>query len=843
MNQNKIQRWETIEKTKLSRYDKQLDVSRELKEAASEFTYSQSVNLLNIIYISKRHKLENQIPLEKHGDLYSIISSPDILRLAYRKLSKNKGALTPGTQGSTADDVSEEYIQKLSQRLKDETFKWSRTRRIWIPKPGKTELRPLGLPDFSNKIVQDAIRLVLEAIYEPIFEHYSCNYGFRKNLSCNEAIEHIDKHFNGTDYFIEGDIKGAYDSVDHEILMTILSKQISCTKTLKLIKSGLKAGISDMGQNFDSFLGIPQGGIASPILFNIYMHEFDEYIIKQLRIKYESIPKSDSVTTEYATNKSSLARTRQLLDDLKNTSDIKSAFKKFTIEDIDELMKLNPLIFNQISSSPWYKQKIEKNNRNYNEFEIEAIRKYQRLRNKDNNTKTTPLSEYSIQEQEAIRRFNVDQVTKRRFKQDLLKRILPLISDWKQLLMDFVSHRISLLKGKQLEIPYFNPEKKVIKIEYVRYADDWIVGVRGSINSCQEILQDIDNYLSTQLKLTLSREKTKITDIRNSCAKFLGYEIYYQRNPLIRRRSQDDKHSIQRFSKIQFHPDVSRLESRFLLKNIMNNDGTPKEVGFLTVLEDHEIIEKYNQFMIGLGNYYIRTISYKSRLNRWIYLLYWSCIKTLACKHRKTTKAIIQDYGYLDLTFQQNQKNKDIPATDYRIIAPYTYDGEIRYQVLYNYKECMYRLFTIKQNHKTPSPTIDFLCLHKVNFRTAFKLRSDCAICRSRYKLQNHHISPIKHAGGIYKGFKGFDKVIASLGRKQITVCGHCHIKIHNGEYDSLKLEHFYDLRLVPSEGYLDLSEFGDPTHAPDNKIKVGNNYVLDHKNKTIYNEFIKNNL
>jgi hypothetical protein len=482
------------------------------------------------------------------------------------------------------------------------------------------------------------------------------------------------------------------------------------------------------------------------------------------------------------------------------------------------------------------------------EFELEARRKYQRNRNIKNNTTTIQLSEYSVEEQIAIKKLNVEQVTNRRFKQELLKKMEPLLPNWKSLLLDFISRKLSVLKDTQINTPYFDPEKKIIKISYVRYADDWIIGVRGSQEICENIMDDVEQFLKQELGLTLSRDKTKITDIKNNKALFLGYEIFYQQNPLIRRRK--DTSTIQRYTGLQFHPDTSRLESRFKLKNIMNPDGTPREVGFLTVLEDHEIIEKFNQFMIGLGNYYINNISYPSRLNRWHYLLYYSCIKTLACKHKSTVKAIINKYGYLDLTKYLHQFNNQIlthdssnkpSATNLRIVSFYTRDEEIKQHVLYNYKEFMFRLKIIKNNKTPPSPTIDFLCLHKVNCRTAFKLSSMCAICSSKYKLQNHHIKPILHSGGKYKTYKGFDKIVASLGRKQITVCGYCHIKIHNGEYDGMKLEYFYDTRLVPSEGYIDLSDYGEPTNKSKNKVKVVSEYLFDHRNKTIINSFINN--
>jgi hypothetical protein len=180
-------------------------------------------------------------------------------------------------------------------------------------------------------------------------------------------------------------------------------------------------------------------------------------------------------------------------------------------------------------------------------------------------------------------------------------------------------------------------------------------------------------FLKEKLGLTLSENKTKITDLYKNKANFLGFEIFYQRNKLNRKvnKGSESLASItQRFGTMQFHPDVDRLEKRFILKKYMTKNGFPKEVGFLTALQDHEIIIKYNQFMLGLGNYYIRQIAYPSALCRWFYILYYSCIKTLATKHKTTVKDIIKTYGHLDLSNPTVNRLKPA-ATDLRIIANY----------------------------------------------------------------------------------------------------------------------------------------------------------------------------
>jgi hypothetical protein len=132
-------------------------------------------------------------------------------------------------------------------------------------------------------------------------------------------------------------------------------------------------------------------------------------------------------------------------------------------------------------------------------------------------------------------------------------------------------------------------------------------------------------FLLNELGLTLSIEKTKITDLYKNNANFLGFEIFYQRNKLNKQVDKGDANEkvTQRFGVMNFAPDRERLNNRFFLKKYITKNGFPREVGFLTILQDHEIINKYNQFMIGLGNYYIRQISYPSKLGRWHYILYY----------------------------------------------------------------------------------------------------------------------------------------------------------------------------------------------------------------------------
>jgi len=238
---------------------------------------------------SKAYKRLNGL-LERNKKDPSIINNDKLMKIlteytmvvnAYEKISKNKGADTPGTDpNEIADGKNKETLEKLIDDIKKGNFQWSNIRKINIPKPKSKKTRPLGMINNTDKIVQEMIRMVLNAIYEPVFQEYEWNHGFRPNRGANTAILKIKAEAKGMTSAIEGDIKGA--NVNRKILLNILKKKITDVKFLKLIKDGLEAGVIEDGKLIHSLTGVPQGGIASPILFNIYMHEFDTAITQML---------------------------------------------------------------------------------------------------------------------------------------------------------------------------------------------------------------------------------------------------------------------------------------------------------------------------------------------------------------------------------------------------------------------------------------------------------------------------------------------------------------------------------------------------------------------------------
>jgi retron-type reverse transcriptase len=217
-------------------------------------------------------------PKATFENISNIIHHPDVLNEALGRIRNNKGSLTPGFDNKTIDNINSSTINQISDKLKYKTYQFQPVKRIYIPKPGKTELRPLGIPNFEDRVVQSAIKIVLECIYEPNFNHLDMNYGFRPGLGCHHAVSKAQLIGSGARIAIEGDIKGAYDNVNFSTLLTIISKKIHDQDLIKLLKNLLESGIMEENVYRDNLLGVPQGGIVSPLLFNIYMNELDLYI-------------------------------------------------------------------------------------------------------------------------------------------------------------------------------------------------------------------------------------------------------------------------------------------------------------------------------------------------------------------------------------------------------------------------------------------------------------------------------------------------------------------------------------------------------------------------------------
>lgn len=543
-------------------------VTKEIKQASGSVRalVKNKINVIKNIRTGYVKAIARKSPLPISSNLMPIVSSMEVLQLAYANIKSNKGSMTKGTTSNTADASSKKQLEGIAKQLKDGTFKFPPVRRTYLPKPGKAVKkkwtkqnlikigRPLGMPDFNSKLVQEAIRLVLNAIYEPLFDNLGVSNGFREAKGCHDAIKDIRIQTQGMDTVIEGDIKGAFPSLDHDILITILRKRVHDEKLLKLIYDCCKAGIFDALQNsyHDPLVGVPQGGIVSPLLWNIYMHEFDKFILTDIQGTYDFLNKSQ---------------------------------------------KKKRHVNNAAPNSPSYRSAL-----------------YQRTKARENLMKI-----------KAGRRLR-DLPEKDRAKAITLKALL---------------HETTKTLHKT---PSKDMRKVRLRFYYVRYADDWVFFTNAKPSIANYIKNKIASFLKTYLKLTLAIDKTKITNLKKNKAKFLGFSIFrLKHSKIVISRFGGSKRSTN--NKVCIGWDKDRVLARFLWKGYMDKNGRPREQPALTVLGDYEIIMRYNSIIAGYINFYAPMIDQRSALNYIVYILEYSCYKTLCQKHRTSIRKLLNKHG------------------------------------------------------------------------------------------------------------------------------------------------------------------------------------------------------
>lgn len=208
-------------------------------------------------------------------ELYRQLFNPGLYLMAYGRIYSNHGAMTPGAGGETADGMSVAKIGRIIEALRFERYRFSPARRVYIPKKNGKK-RPLGLPSWSDKIVGEVVRLLLEAYYEPRFSGRS--HGFRPRKGCHTALSEVANTWTGTTWFIEGDISDCFGSLDHQVMVSVLAENIRDNRFLRLISNMLEAGYLEDWEWNATLSGVPQGGVASPVLSNVYLDRMDKFV-------------------------------------------------------------------------------------------------------------------------------------------------------------------------------------------------------------------------------------------------------------------------------------------------------------------------------------------------------------------------------------------------------------------------------------------------------------------------------------------------------------------------------------------------------------------------------------
>ena len=213
------------------------------------------------------HTLAQRDPGKRFTHLWERVRDPAWLMQAWEEIRSNKGSMTAGTDNTVATDIDPERIQRLSDRLKTGHYRPQPVRRVYIAKSNGTR-RPLGMPPLEDRIVQQAVRMVLEPIFEGDFS--ACSHGFRRNRSTQTALRDVVRMFPRVTWTIEGDIVGCVDNIPHGRLMKAIQRRGADGKVLQLIRAFLAAGYLENWQYHTTYSGTPQGGVVSPLLCNIF---------------------------------------------------------------------------------------------------------------------------------------------------------------------------------------------------------------------------------------------------------------------------------------------------------------------------------------------------------------------------------------------------------------------------------------------------------------------------------------------------------------------------------------------------------------------------------------------
>jgi group II intron reverse transcriptase/maturase len=589
-------------------------------------------------------------------DVYRLMYKEDLYILAYERLKSKPGNMTPGTDEETLDGFSLEVIRQIIQEMRTEQFRFRPVRQQFIPKPNG-KMRKLGIPCVRDKIVQEVILLILEAIYDsPHGSYFSdSSHGFRPQRSCHTALREFREKWTAVNWLIEGDIRACFDELNHRTLVNLLQKKIHDQRFLNLIWKLLKAGYMDLhGIRKDSLIGSPQGGIASPMLANVYLHELDTFI-EGLRTELEK----------------------------------------------GEEKRRNPV----------YRQLSKKKAR----MAVQG-----RTRTKE-------------------------------FKQ-LVKRMRATPS---KLVCD----------------------PNYLRIRYLRYADDWLIGVGGSHALTEEIKQRIKTFLQEHLQLTLSEEKTHVRNARTEEALFLGttLKIGNGGQAKVKQTTNGTGKTFKRRTtgwETVMKAPLPKLVKRLSERGFCSKQGEPTPKSGWAFLDHDQIVNLYSSVNRGIQNYY-RFVDNWERLHHIQYILEYSLAKTLAVKYKISVPKVFKRFGKGFPILIEGKKGKA--------------DRKVSFYLNHDWVKKRDAFQAGKHSNIDLVRTV-------IQMRTRSKLGKPCCICADVGQIVMHHVRHVRKLTN-KRVATGFNLLLRAINRKQIPVCTACHGKIHRGEYDGLKLS---DLEYIP---------------------------------------------
>ena len=660
------------------------------------------------ITLSKRlHGLTNVGEKSKVKDIYTLLFRDAIWYQAYQNIYSNGGA-------KSLEEFDKKRISKLIDSLKNKTYS---------PKPSKIKVvngRKVNLLDGTDKLVQEACRIILNAIYDNKFSDLS--HGFRQNRSCHTALKEVSTWI-GIRWVIKFDIEQCFDNINREVLLNILQSRIDDVRFINLIEKLISVGYLENWKYNKTFSGIPQGGIISPILSNIYFNELDKFVESKCNIINDT-PNERTKNPEYVK--------------LKNEAN----YAKVKIEKINE--------------------------------RIEYIERFinDNFKNINNNDKFWDIFNQS---------FDIRENSKFNTSRSLRKLLDPIADKFNVSIYDLMecSYYRSLKKERELwreryksantefrKMKSIDTSNGLNRLYYVRYADDFILGYIGTKQEAIEISNKIKEFIQTRLRLTISESKSNVTDV--SDIKFLGYHIsrskYNGQNITGKNGIKIRRHNNRLVFKIGSESAIRFVKEKKYGDYIKNES---KHRSYLINFDDIEIVKQYNAELRGLINYYKYASNAKHIIHRVQWLAHYSMLKTLGGKHKCSVAQVFKRKIIKVKVNENKQKVWYITAGNKTIEVFNIRDVETK------------DIFKLWDNESCN----DNMNIRTINIRSSAlrKLIADeCELCgktKDDVSIVLHHTNKIRNISKTEPIWKQVQKM---RQRKTISVCHECHMKIHH---------------------------------------------------------------